>query len=257
MGKSGETFWDTALFRRALKRWTTSARDASTAKLNALRRQRVQARLLRAQLDRLIQIADARLAAPVTGTAAIPQPPNSDWTWRPQMWSAPLPVRGMASVENKTRVGQEITLFHDCPQSEIALRQISNLHDQAMAAWGIRLDVFEFGGSFLSCVLDLPQEALTGLNRNHILRVSTVLDMERPVQAFARLNIRHGPNTEQIVHEFPVDAKEAGIEFDLAYANVKEARLERAWVDLIFDSPRMNRITLQDLTFSRRPRAQL
>ncbi|WP_227269876.1 DUF6478 family protein [Roseobacter weihaiensis] len=257
MGKSGETFWDTALLRRAVKRWTASARGASTAKLGALRRQRVQARLLRAQLDRLIQVADARLAAPVSGQTDIPTPPNSDWAWRPRIWCVPLPVRGMASVENRTRVGEEITLFHDCPRSEIALRQISNPHDHSMAAWAIRLDVFEFGGSFLSCVLDLPQEAVTGLNRNHILRVSNVLDVDRPVQVFVRLNLRHGPNTEQIVREFPFDAKEASVEFDLAYANVKEARLEKAWVDLIFDNPRMNRITVQDLTFSRRPRAQL
>ncbi|MEM6564948.1 MAG: DUF6478 family protein, partial [Pseudomonadota bacterium] len=46
-------------------------------------------------------------------------------------------------------------------------------------------------------------------------------------------------------------------EFDLAYANVNEKRIEKAWLDLIFENPRMNQVTLRDLTFSRRPRAQL
>ena len=47
------------------------------------------------------------------------------------------------------------------------------------------------------------------------------------------------------------------MEFDLAYSNLNEKRVERAWIDLIFEGPQMNQIILRDLTFSRRPRAQL
>ena len=47
------------------------------------------------------------------------------------------------------------------------------------------------------------------------------------------------------------------IEFDLAYSNLNEKRIERAWIDLIIEGPNMNQIVLRDLTFSRRPRAEL
>ncbi|MEC9199625.1 MAG: DUF6478 family protein, partial [Pseudomonadota bacterium] len=47
------------------------------------------------------------------------------------------------------------------------------------------------------------------------------------------------------------------VEFDLGYSNINEKRLESAWVDLIFERARMNQITIRDLTFCRRPRAEL
>mgnify|MGYP006289767839 CR=1 FL=1 len=47
------------------------------------------------------------------------------------------------------------------------------------------------------------------------------------------------------------------VEFDLAYSRLNERRVERLWLDLIFERPAMNRIVLQDLAMSRRPRADL
>ncbi|MFK7745683.1 MAG: DUF6478 family protein [Roseobacter sp.] len=257
MGKGGDTFWDTAIYRRVLNRWAISAREAKTAKLSVLRRQNTRARYLRAHLDRLIHIADERLALPVIGSTSFPKPHNADWAWRPEIWRGPLAVKGISSVANKSMLGDEVTLFHDCAQSELTLRQLRNQREEDLAPYGLRMDVFSFDGSFLSLVLDLPKGALDGLKRTHILRVSTKLDMENPIEIFARLNIRHGPNTEQIVRELPMNADDISAEFDLAYANINEKRVEKVWVDLIFENPQMNQITLRDLTFSRRPRAQL
>ena len=81
--------------------------------------------------------------------------------------------------------------------------------------------------------------------------------MEQPLEIFARLNIRHGPNTEQIVRELPLHEENIRVEFDLAYSNLNEKRVERAWIDIIFEGPQMNQVVLRDLTFSRRPRASL
>ncbi|MEM6566211.1 MAG: DUF6478 family protein [Pseudomonadota bacterium] len=257
MSKDGDTFWDAAIFRRALSRWALSAREAGTAKLSTLRRQSVRARQLRAHLDSLIYVADERLALPVVGSTSFPVPHNADWSWRPEIWRGPLPVKGVSSVQNKARLGEEVTLFHDCFQSELTLRQLRNHREEDLAPYGLRLDVFQFDGSFLSLVLDLPGSAIKDLKRNHILRVNTIVDVEKPIEIFARLNIQHGPNTEQIVREMDIGQQDVAVEFDLAYANVNEKRIEKAWLDLIFENPRMNQVTLRDLTFSRRPRAQL
>lgn len=257
MGKSDDSFWDAAMYRRALNRWAISAREASRAKLSVLRRQSKRAKLLRAHLDRLIYVADERLSLPVVGSNSFPKPHNADWAWRPEVWRGPLPQRGIASVESKSMLGEEVTLFHDCARSELSLRQLRNHREEDLAPYGLRLDVFNFDGSFLSLVLDLPEPAVKGLKRSHILRVSSIIDMEKPLEVFVRLNIRHGPNTEQIVRELPAHQHDVSVEFDLAYANLNEKRVEKVWIDFILENPEMNQVTFRDLTFSRRPRAQM
>jgi hypothetical protein len=54
-----------------------------------------------------------------------------------------------------------------------------------------------------------------------------------------------------------VQQHDAAVEFDLAYANLNERRIDKVWVDLILENPEMNQITFRDLTFSRRPRAEM
>ncbi|WP_299955925.1 DUF6478 family protein [uncultured Roseobacter sp.] len=257
MGKGGDTFWNTAIYRRALQGWALSARQARTAKLSILRKQRTRARLLRAHLDRLIHTAEERLALPVVGSNSFPKPHNADWAWRPELWRGPLPIPGLSSVQNKSMLGDEVTLFHDCDRSEITLRQVRNTRQQDLAPYCLRIDVFRFDGSFLSAVVDLPGGAVDGLKRTHILRVSSIIEMEKPIEIFVRLNIRHGPNTEQLVREVQVTGKDVEVEFDLAYCTLNEKRIEKAWVDFIFEGPEMNQVTLRDLTFSRRQRAQV
>ena len=47
------------------------------------------------------------------------------------------------------------------------------------------------------------------------------------------------------------------MEFDLAYCDLNEKRIEKAWLDLIFEGPAMNQITLRDVTMCRYPRAEI
>ena len=69
--------------------------------------------------------------------------------------------------------------------------------------------------------------------------------------------MKHGPNTEQLVRELDFTGDLAVAEFDLFHARINERRIERAWLELIFEGPEMNRIVLRDVTMSRRPRAEL
>ncbi len=154
-------------------------------------------------------------------------------------------------------LGNEVTLFHDCEFSELTLRQLRNLREQDLAPYSLRMDVFRFDGSFLSLVVDLPDNGIHGLKRTHLIRMDVIVELEKPIEIFARLNIKNGPNTEQIVRELELSQEQTVVEFDLAYSNLNERRVEGAWVDLIFEGPEMNQVTLHDLTFSRRPRAQI
>lgn len=243
---------------RSLRRWRRAAERSAHASLADLRLQRNQARQLRSHLDRLIHTADGRLALPQIGSTQFPRPHGTDWAWRPELWRGPLPERGLAAARTKSQLGDEITLFHDCTISELTLRQLRNTREEDLAPFGLRMDVFQFDGSFLSLVVDLPRAAIQGLNRQYLLRVDSIIESEKPIEIFARLNVQHGPNTEQIVRELPRDSgKSAMVEFDLAYSNLNEKRLEKIWLDLIFEAPDMNQVILRDLTFSRHPRAAI
>jgi hypothetical protein len=234
-----------------------AAQDAPLTALPLLRRRRNQARALRHKLDEFVHVADSRLAKPHVGSTVFSRPIGTDWSWRPALWRGPLADKGMAGVRTKTGFGGEIMVFHDCSISELMLRQMRNTSDKDLAPFGLRMEVFRFDGSFLSLVLDLPGDSCAGLKKRHILRVDTVIEVEKPLDIYFRLNIKHGPNTEQLVSKLPMDHHEAFVEFDLGYSSLNEKRVERIWVDMIFDGAEMNRMTVRDITFSRHPRAEL
>jgi hypothetical protein len=257
MAGRGIEAWQWLTYRASLRFWRRLSEAAATAELGALRRQRARARALREPLDRLIQTADARLALPRVGSSSFPRPPGTEWAWRPLLWRVPLPQKGLAGVESRTAIGPEATIFHDCRISELTLRQLRNLGAEDLAPYALRLDVFRFDGSFLSLVIDLPEEACRGLKKRHLIGVDCAIALEKPLEVFARLNVRHGPNTEQIVREMPVADGTGSVEFDLAYTRMNEKRVDKMWLDLIFEGPEMNQITLRDLTLARYPRAEL
>lgn len=243
--------------RRALRRWARAARDAGAADKPTLRQARVRARQLRQQLDQVLFTADSRLALPALGSNTFQKPLHSDWAHRPEAWRGPLEPSGVASVRNATQFGDEVKLFHDCPLAEVAVRQVRNTREADLAPFGVALEVFGFEGSFLSFAVELPEGATDGLHRNHIVRLAVSAEAERPIDVFARLNIQHGPNHEQLPNKQTLGEGETNFEFDLAYSNMNEKRVQKMWVDLVFGDPAMNQITLRDLTLYRYPRAEI
>ncbi len=251
---------DQVRFSRMLRRWSMAADEAAEMNLAGLRGLRGRARQIRREVDRVIHQAESRLAAPPNLSLA--GPPGTDWIWRPEIWRGPLPHPGLVRVPARTDIAPGATLFHDCRDSEILYRQIANDRPGDRCPFGLRLDVFGFDGSFLSLAVDLPLAAAEGLKMRHLVRLEALIEMERPIGILARLNIKHGPNIEQLVRDLPVEPGARGeaplmVEFDLAYSKLNEKRIEKLWLDLIFDGPAMNMITLRDLTLSRRPRAEL
>lgn len=230
---------------------------APSARTTDLRRQAEAAKALRAQLDEVIYQADKRLCSPQLGMVGVPRAENADWTWRPKLWRGPLHSVGLVAVENRTPLGSEATIFHDCDVSELSFRQVRNLRPDDLAPYGVRMDLFRFDGTFLSVAIDFPPAAMDGLRKRHLIRVNTVVEYEKPVDIYARLNIRSGPNTEQMNSKLPLDTEDVAVEFDLADTDINEHRVEALWLDLIFDGPEMNQVTVRDVNVSRAPRADI
>jgi hypothetical protein len=244
------------LQRGTLRHWTRMADRSADLSPAALRQTSQQARVLRRLLNGVIHEADARLTGPGINRDTIDTPRQCDWAWRPDAWRGPIVPPAYAGITSGTQLGTGLKLFHDCPLGEISVRQIRSADALAQAPYGVVLDIFGFEGSFLSLVFDLP-EAGRATTRNHILRITGALEMEREIESFARLNLKHGPNTEQLVSELVVQDGRFMAEFDLGHADVNEKRLENIWLDIIFDRPAMNRVVMGDLTLMRRPRADL
>ncbi|MEP0963184.1 MAG: DUF6478 family protein [Roseobacter sp.] len=257
MGITGDIFRTKAFHQTMVARWVRSDEDQGQIASRTLARSRRHPNSFRKLLGKKIHITEDGLSLPVIDPNCRWMPHNADWAWRPGIWRNPLFACDLSSIADKSKLSDDITLFHDCPAPDLHLSQQSNKRHNICAPSGLRFEIFEFSGSFLSLAIDYPKDAIDGLKRNHILRVAAVIEMAQPLTVFARLNIQHGPNTEQILREFSLEDIETSVEFDLAYADLNEKRIEGAWLDLIFEAPKQNRITLRDLTFSRRPRAQV
>ncbi|QCO56210.1 hypothetical protein EOK75_11005 [Pseudorhodobacter turbinis] len=259
MMKQRDRWIDKVMYRRMLRRWARLADMAEGLDLESLRRYRGQALSLRRNLDRVIHQAEHRLALPLIGSDAAPKPIGSDWAWRPEPWYGPIAFSGLSSVKNQTSICDGVKVFHDCPHNELTVRQLRNSDEAHLAPFGLRMDVFRFEGSFLSLVLELPDAAVEGLRLTHLIGLNATVEAEKPLEIYARLNVKQGPNVEQIVRQLPLEEGGANVfvEFDLAYTKLAEKQIDRIWVDLIFDRAEMNQITLRDVTFSRRPRAEL
>lgn len=243
--------------KRSIKRWARAARRADRLPIEEVRALRDEAANLRPHIDTFLSQADGRLATRDPRDVNFHTPKGTDWSWRPDMWCQPVEEAGRVAVETQTDLGHGTTLFHDCDRSEISTRQVRNVHDHYKAAFGLKLDVFQFDGSFMSLVIDLPEAATEGLRKHHLIRLAVDVEMENRIEIFSRLNVQHGPNSEQIVRALPVHQTDVWVEFDLAYTNLNEKRVEKMWLDLIFEGPAMNEVLLRDLNMSRSPRAEL
>ncbi len=107
-----------------------------------------RARELRRQIDKVLHVADGRLTLPLIGSNAIQKPLHSDWSHRPQLWRGPLSSPGIAAAATQSEISDEVRLFHDCKVSEQTLRQVRNTQQDDLAPFGLRIDVFQFDGSF-------------------------------------------------------------------------------------------------------------
>ena len=256
MGKSGG-FLEAGIERGALRLWRNRAGNAANASIGELKSTTDKARALKMQLDRFLKAGDDRLMIPRVGSDAFQKVRGSDWAWRADAWRWRADTIGLSGICNGDWIGPGLRMFHDCENKEISTRQLRNKNEKDLSPFAMRFDVFDFKGSFLSMVLDLPPEASIGLKKNHIITMNISIEAERNIDIFARMNVQHGPNSEQLVRELPSGQDRHVVEFDMDLVNLNEKRIEHIWLDLIFENPSVNQITLRDLTFSRSPRADL
>ena len=245
---------------QALRQWTALAKGVEALGPARLRHLRDEALDLRGSLDRFLIEADRHAARSRAALDALHLPGGTDWRWRPGFMAGRISPRGLAAPENGGQLGEGAAVWHDCPERALILEQVATTGATDLSPFGLRLEVFGYAGSFLSLSIDLPASALQGLTRSHILRLETGVLAERAIRVYARLNIGHGPNIDEVtlqLHSFEPGLYSRQVtEFDLAYTQMNERRLEKIWLDLIFEAPRMNAVEIRELFFSRHLRAE-
>lgn len=222
---------------------------------------RDEARDLHQVLGRFMQVSDEFVPGKRDSLGRMDLPGGTDWRWRPGVMQSRIADNALIAPRSDRWLSEEVALFHDCDARALLLKQVRNRRATDLAAYGLRLEVMGFSGSFLSFSLSLPPEASEGLGGHHIVRLQAVLQAERAITVYARLNVQQGPNTETVLRQLgdPIEGANCQrlVEFDLGYADMSQRSVDKAWIDLIFEAPYMNAIVLRDVVLSRHPRAQI
>lgn len=251
----------TRVRHRAAAQWSDMAGATDSLSRHALRSLQSEAQDLRRSLDRFLSRAQLRLDGAARSADVLNLPAGTDWRWRPSFLSSRIAPSGIAAPASGEGLGEEAAVWHDCHSHALILRQIPNRSAADLAPFGLQLETLGFAGTYLSVAINLPPDSLDGLTRSHIVRLDATLGVERPMSIYARLNVGHGPNTDELLRHLgdlvPGVPTTRVIEFDLHYLEINERRLERMWLDLIFEAPQMNSVRIRDLFLSRHLRADI
>lgn len=176
-------------------------------------------------------------------------PPKTQWGYTPRLWSSSAhEISG--NILTGTELAENVTLHHDGTGSNFTIKPpLENV--------GLDFEFDNFNGSFISIAFGFPETAAKSIGRHDLLRISMNSNADESFQAYARLNLRHGPNNEQIIRMIDIGDGESFAEFDIFYTEFEPSRASDAWIDLIVNEPGGRKFSLTDVVIIRRVRASL
>ena len=121
---------------------------------------------------------------------------HTDALWRPTI-----------AQRHGAREPDPIRTFHDGPKTSLSVSRDAS---------HISLTGQDDVGHFASVALELPKAFRTALKPRHILRLQAALAVTHAVQTYARLNLRHGPDTYVITRTVQPGTGPCLADFDLA-----------------------------------------
>ena len=155
------------------------------------------------------------------------------------------PPRSGPVVQSGARLTSNTKVFFDGGDRAVIFKQLRNDISQGFAPYGVALELFQFDGSFLSLAIDLPDSLCGTFAKDELIGLSGEIFAERATGFTVRLNIKHGPNTEQLIQAHDLNWSNIGVEFDLEHLKINVNRVEKIWFDLVFETPNFNRISLR------------
>lgn len=184
-------------------------------------------------------------------------PSRTTWSMRPKVWSEVMDPQSHAPVKTGCKLAEGVTVYHDCSNPQISLRQHRPNESNVPAPFALLFDVLDFEGSYLSFVIEMPETIVPEVTKNDLIRLQCKIEMEAEEDIFIRLNVRNGPNVEQISRHLDLSLDMPWVEFDMFYTSIDFHLISDIWIDVIVERPAMNSIRIDDLTLIRRPRASV
>ncbi len=193
--------------------------------------------------------------APAAPVIDVPEgfhvPPKTQWGFTPSLQSGITQGGASGNILTGTVLGPHVTLHHGGDGAQFSIEQTDDY------GAGLVFNFADFSSDFFSLAFEIPQDGVQGLGRQDLVRFVLRTQTAEPFEAYARLNLCHGPNTEQIVRMINIGAGESFAEFDIFYTDYEQKRAASAWIDLIINDPAHKRITLEQVIILRRARASL
>lgn len=178
-------------------------------------------------------------------------PPKTQWGFTPGLQNG-ITLDGLSGkILTGTSLGPYVTLHHESDGAEFSIQRPEDY------GTGLVFEFSGFAGDYFSLAFELPFEGVTALGRQDLLRLNLRTRADEPLKAYARLNLCHGPNTEQVVRMIDVGEGESIAEFDIFYTEFEQKRAASAWIDLIINDPAHKSIALEEVVILRRARASL
>lgn len=178
-------------------------------------------------------------------------PPKTQWGFTASLQNGITQDGISGTILTGTSLGPHVTLHHAGDGAKFSVRQPDEY------SGGLVFEFSEFTGDYFSLAFELPIEGVMALGRQDLLRLNLRTHASEPLKAYARLNLCHGPNTEQIVWMIDVGEGESFAEFDIFYTEFEQNRAASAWIDLIINDPAHKSIALEEVVILRRVRACL
>lgn len=178
-------------------------------------------------------------------------PPKTQWGFTPSLQSGITQDGISGTILTGTSLGPQVTLHHEGDGATFSIQQPDDYGD------GLVFEFSDFTGDYFSLAFELPIEGVMALGRQDLLRLNLRTHASEPLKAYARLNLCHGPNTEQIVRMIDVGQGESFAEFDIFYTEFEQKRAASAWIDLIINDPAHKTIALEEVVILCRVRACL
>lgn len=197
----------------------------------------------------------SRKTPPIVPVINVPDgfqiPPKTQWGFTPSLQNGITQDGISGNILTGTSLGPHVTLHHEGDGAKFSVQQPDDYGS------GLVFEFSEFTGDYFSLAFELPIEGVKALGRQDLLRLNLRTHAREPLKAYARLNLCHGPNTEQIVRMIDVGEGESFAEFDIFYTEFEQKRAASGWIDLIINDPAHKTIALEEVVILRRVRACL
>lgn len=176
-------------------------------------------------------------------------PPKTQWGFTPPLWEHNFGSDVSGNILTSTEIAPRVNVHHDADSINMIIQGEG-------PEGGISFDVKKFTGGFLSLAFGFPDNEAKAIRRHDLIRIAIISKSDNPFEAYVRLNLRHGPNNEQIVRMIEI-GKDSFAEFDIFYSEFEPNRATDAWIDLIVNDPEGRAFTLEQVVILRRVRATL